>query len=143
MPLYDFECPQCDLHFERVLSVDDCDSCQPCPECDSCSKKIISLGHGGIFRKGDAVSWVKDAAKVLTKSDRPNPNLQTVDDYRRYLTLHPEVRPKESHPCIPSSYGDCFDAKPDPKQIERERSKRGEQKLREMRTITLSGQARP
>lgn len=137
MPLYDFECGNCGTEFEVCLAVSDCDKSQYCPECDRISRKVIRSGHGGIFRKSDASPWVRDAAKVLTDSDRPNPNLQSVDDLKRYLAENPKVRPKESHPAFPSSYGDCFDNRPDPAARAQERSRKGLKKLREMRAISI------
>jgi len=139
--LYDFECQICETHFERILPVSECDYPQECPSCGHVARKIIVLGHGGIWRKSDGAPWVRDAAKVLTDGDSPS-TMETVDDYRNYLAAHPEIRPKEDHPCIPSSYGDCFDSQPDPVQIAKDRSRKGHEKLRELQSITVnSGQA--
>lgn len=139
MPLFDYECMKCKIYFEKILPVDECDTAQDCPKCGERAVKIIMQGHGGIFRKSDAAPWVRDAAKVLTDDDeRPNPNLQSVDDLRKYLSENPNVRPKESHPAFPSSYGDAFSSKPDPVQQAKERSRKGREKLRAMRSITLN-----
>jgi len=143
MPLFDFECEYCKKHIEAILPVSRCDDIQFCPACGELARKIIVQGHGGIFRKGDASTWVREAAKVLTDDERPNPNLQSVDDFRKYLDQNPNVRPLESHPSIPSRYGDDLFVKPDLAQQAKVRSRKGHEKLREMRSITLNsaGQA--
>lgn len=137
MPLYTYVCDRCDHEFDVILPVSNCDDPVDCPKCGEISKKIIVLGHGGIWRKGDSVPWVRDTAKILTDSDHPNPNIQTPDDLKKYLEANPNIRPKEDHPLYPSHYGDCF-SRPDPKQVERERSRKGDKALREMRSITLN-----
>jgi len=138
MPLYSYECKN-EHFFEAILPVVQCDKPMVCPYCTGETRKIIINGHGGIFRKSDAAPWVRDAAKVLTDDDeRPNPNLQSVDDLRKYLSENPNVRPKESHPAFPSSYGDAFSSKPDLVQQAKERSRKGREKLRAMRSITLN-----
>jgi putative FmdB family regulatory protein len=138
MPLYSYEC-DCGRQFEAVLPVKKCDYPQHCPDCGLYAKKVIKIGHGGIFRTGDSVPWVRDVAKVLGDGEKPNPNINTVQDLRRYYKEHPNCLPKESHPAFPSSYGDAL-SKPDIKAQKERRSKIGHEKLRELRTITV-GQA--
>jgi hypothetical protein len=97
--------------------------------------KIISPGHGGIFRTGDGVPWVRTLNHILT-DDNGNPNkLESIQDLRAYYEAHPEVRPKESHPAFPSSYGDI--ERPDPAQAAKARKKEGEKLIRKMRSITV------
>jgi len=139
MPLYSYEC-ECGNDFEVVKKVSECDSKEKCPECGYTAKKVILNGHGGIWRMSDSLPWVRDAAKVLTEDDRPNPNINTVQDLRRYYKTHPNCRPKESHPAFPSSYGDALD-RPDEKAIKAKRSRQAHEKLREMRSIKVTGQA--
>lgn len=136
MPLYSYECQKCNVEFDQVLPLSKCDSIQNCPLCKTAAKKIIPLGHGGIRRTGDGVQWVRDASKVLCEGT--NQKLETVQDYRSFLARNPKVRPKEDHPCIPSSMGDYLYEKPDPKQINRERSRKGHELIREMRKITVN-----
>jgi len=145
MPLYDYQCIKCGYNFEAVLSVAECDDVQRCLVCSNNSTKIFTQGHGGIWRKSDSLPWVRDVAKVLTEapdSDRPNPNINTVDDLRNYYQTHPKVVPAESHPAFPSSLGDAKDSRPDPKEVKRKRKKQGNELLRKMRGITINSNAR-
>ena len=142
MPLYDYECTKCHEQFERILPVSECDDIQFCPECGVISDKIVSLGHGGIWRKGDSLPWVRDVAKVLTDNDRPNPNINTVDDLRNYYDTHPNVRPKESHPALPSSYGDSADKGKVDHELKRvQRSRKANEYLRNLRSIEVNSRA--
>ena len=136
MPLYTYEC-ECERKFERVLPVSMCDDPQVCPVCGRYAKKTIEWGHGGIIRTGDAVQWVKDAALTLD-SDKP---IETIQDLRNFYREHPNVRPVESHPALPSSYGDALDGKPDPVVEKKKRSKKGHELLRKMRSIEVGGRA--
>ena len=142
--LYDYECSHCKIYFEKILPVSECDSPQICPKCDAAATKIIIQGHGGIWRKSDGQPWVRDAAKMLNDNPddpRPNPNIQTTDDYVNYLKANPHIVPKESHPCLPSSMGDCFDSQPDPAEVAKKRTEAGNKLLRSKRSITInSGQ---
>lgn len=138
MPLYEYECP-CGREFDRVLPIAECDSEQTC-ECGNIAKKVITLGHGGIWRTGDELPWVRDVAMVLNDvpdDPRPNPNIKTVQDLRNYYATHPQVRPKESHPAFPSSFGD-FTSRTDPAYTKQQRSKKAHEKLRELRSINVS-----
>ncbi len=54
MPNFDFECPQCEVVFERRLSVSSCSDPQTCAECGSPVKKLISMPS--FILKGD--DWV-------------------------------------------------------------------------------------
>ena len=140
MPLYDFEC-KCGARFESVLAISDCEQDMPCPECGKPAKKIVALGHGGILRTGDSLPWIRDTAKVLTDDDNPNPNINTVQDLRQYYRDHPNIVPYDSHPALPSSLGDELDkrkTKADVAAFKKERSRRGHEKLRELRSITLT-----
>lgn len=142
MPLYDFEC-NCGNQFDMVLSMSECDKPQSCPACDGRAHKIIALGHGGIRRTGDGLPWVRSLNKVLTDENGNHTNLETVQDYRNYLAANPNVRPKEDHPALPSSYGDALYSKPDPAEVKRRRNKAGYEHLRKMRKIEVSGRATP
>lgn len=138
MPLFTYECKK-HGEFEAVLRVSECDNPVNCPICNKKAKKIISLGHGGIWRKSDSVPWVRSVAKVLTDNERPNPNINTVDDLKQYYKEHPNIRPKESHPAFPSSYGDAMDAgKIDKKQKMVERSRKASEYLRNLRRIEIN-----
>ena len=145
MPLYDYACYGCSYEFELVKPVSESNTTDKCPECGGMAGRIITLGHGGIQRTGDALPWVKDAAKILTDGDSPNPNIETIQDLRRYYKDHPNVIPAESHPALPSSLGDAIDKKQtlsDLKTLKEKRVRKGQEKLRELRSVTVtSGQA--
>ena len=139
MPLYDFLCPNCGKEDERFLMVSECDTLQYCSKCKNLLDKIITLGHGGIWRKGDSVPWVRSVAKFLTDGDKPNPNINTLDDLRTYYKEHPNIRPKESHPAFPSSYGDAIDAGHVNKEQQKvERSRKAFEHLRNLRRIEIN-----
>lgn len=135
--LYDYEC-QCGVHFEKMLPVAMCDQKQKCPECGRHAAKIIIGGHGGILRTGDDMPWVKSAALTLGDGEKPNPDINTIQDLRKYYADNPNVVPVESHPALPSSLGDRINSKPDPAASKRERSRRAHKKLREMRSISIT-----
>lgn len=137
MPLYDYECQHCGARFDTILPIS-CDTDEHhCPECGNAAKKVITLGHGGIVRTGDSVPWVREATLTLGDDAR---NVQTIQDLRKYYQTHPNVRPVESHSAFPSEYGDCMD-RPDPKQVAKQRSKKGHELIRSMRKIEVAGQA--
>jgi len=141
MPLYDYACYGCDNEFDEVRYVKDADKTSQCPKCGSMAGRIITLGHGGIQRTGDALPWVKDVASVLTDGDEPNKNIETIQDLRRYYQSHPNVVPAESHPSLPSSLGDSIYQKPTPASLNADKAKRarkGREKLRDMRSLSIS-----
>jgi putative FmdB family regulatory protein len=141
MPCYTFECPE-HGEFDAILHFDELEKHFPCPECGEKSKRVIVLGHGGIIRTGDSVPWVRDAAQVLTDNDHPNPNLQTIQDLRQYYRDHPNIRPAESHPAFPSSFGDALDSSHKDIKHEKEvRSRKGHELIRKMRKLEIHSSA--
>ncbi len=42
MPIYEYQCPQCQTVFEEWLSVSEATDKAPCPECQTASSRIIS-----------------------------------------------------------------------------------------------------
>lgn len=42
MPIYEYECPECGLRFERHLPISKFDSVQACPECATDARKLMS-----------------------------------------------------------------------------------------------------
>lgn len=100
--LYTYEC-RTHGTFDEVLSVHEFKRHMPCPECGKRSRNVITIGHGGIWRNDS--SWVRDASKVFEfDGNRP---METVSDLKSFLQSHPNIKPKESHPALPSSIGDC------------------------------------
>jgi putative FmdB family regulatory protein len=140
MPLYTYEC-NCGKEFDRVLPISDCDKPQGCPNCDGRGHRIITLGHGGIFRTGDSIPWVRSMSEILTDGDGPNPNMETIQDMRQFYRDHPNIIPADSHPSLPSSMGDELYKKPDLKAEKAARSKKAKEKLRELRAISVAGRA--
>lgn len=135
MPLYNYECKRCQCRFEMVLPVAKCDDPQPCIGCGAVADKTIEIGHGGILRKGDSIPWVRSVGKIL------GPGINTVEDLRNFYKTHPNIVPKESHPALPSKLGDAMYKKPDQVELKKQRSKKAHEKLRQLRRITLTGQA--
>jgi putative FmdB family regulatory protein len=137
VPIYDFECPECKQLFEHFLTIAQCEVMEdmyPCPVCGASAKKVIVLGHGGYLRPDS--QWIRGAAKVLSDDDRPLP-IENTTELRRYLEAHPHIKPKESHPAIPSRLGDC--ARPETEPEKRRRfHKEAEKRLTDMRSISIS-----
>lgn len=143
MPLYDYEC-ECGNTFDAILTVANCDQPQRC-KCGKVARKIIALGHGGIWRTGDSLPWIRDVAKVLGNDGEPPPQLETIEDLRNYHRANPNVVPMESHPALPSSIGDV-DRPPDKAQLKAERSRKAHDVIRNMRRVEVNsaaGQASP
>jgi len=81
MPLYDFECIECNHVQEKIYKTDDCPDMIPCSNCKviseinghniSIAKKIIAHGHGGI--QTDNPSWINDEVRgsLQDESERP------------------------------------------------------------------------
>jgi len=137
MPLYSYSCPKCQNYFEMVIPIAECDDPQRCELCGEISQKIIVLGHGGYLRPD--TGWVKGVSDVLEADIHPSKRaIKTVSDYKAYLKANPNVKPKESHPSIPSSYGDI--KRPDPAQDRINMKKRALETIRRKRQITV-GQA--
>lgn len=42
MPLYEYKCPECDVRFERLLSVADGRQAQ-CPDCETQASRVLSV----------------------------------------------------------------------------------------------------
>lgn len=134
MPLYDYKCPNITCgdirgkhQFERFLSVADCDKPQKCPRCGLKATKIIVLGHGGIQREDP--SWIKGVGQSL---ETP---METIGDLRKYYNEHPNIRPVESHPALPSSL--ACETPTDPGVIAKERTKAGIKKVADMRRVSI------
>jgi putative FmdB family regulatory protein len=128
VPLYTYYCKDCEYEFDEINSLSDCDRLEQCPKCGRPSKKIICLGYGGVQREDPA--WVKSVGESLETK------ISTIKELRDFYQQHPNIRPKESHPCLPSSIGDV--CKPDKVQRQRERKKRALEYLRKKRAITIS-----
>ena len=97
MPLYTYECPN-HGDFDIALSLNEMAEEVSCPDCSIISKKVIVSGHGGFFSTDS--NWPKEVGKTL---EAP---IETVQDLKKFYAKHPNIKPKESHPSIPSTVGD-------------------------------------
>lgn len=68
MPNYDFSCPQCEVVFERRLSISGSDDPQTCDTCGSTVKKLISLPN--FILKGD--DWVGKNLRIKSQMAERN-----------------------------------------------------------------------
>ena len=49
MPTYEYKCPKCGTRFERVQKISE-PSGAPCPKCGKKAERLISGGHGLVFK---------------------------------------------------------------------------------------------
>jgi putative FmdB family regulatory protein len=49
MPTYDYKCPNCGTVFERVQKITSSPK-SPCPKCGGMAQRLISGGHGLVFK---------------------------------------------------------------------------------------------
>ena len=131
--LYDYECEVCGIQFERILPVKKCNYPQYChnPSCQNIKpcKKIILLGHGG-FRRPDS-TWIRGIGEIM---ETP---LNNVEDLRRFYADHPNVKPHESHPALPSCVGDVKRPMTET-EFKTSRKKKARETLSKMRRIELT-----
>lgn len=71
MPIYEFQCEECELEFERVLSFADYAAPQSCPECQGACKKLVSSCD--FVLKGD--DWPGKAIRVKDQMKKKNARL--------------------------------------------------------------------
>jgi putative FmdB family regulatory protein len=142
MPIYDFECPECKRDFEHFLTIAECEACgnvRPCPVCGHEARKVITLGHGGVLRQDSA--WVRGVASVLSDDERKPLRIETMSELRDYYAAHPNIRPRESHPGLPSSLGDV--PKPETSAERRARlKKRALERVKDMRSVSINTPAK-
>ncbi len=139
MPIYDFECPECKQSFEHFLPMAECDNAQRCPVCGHEARKVIVLGHGGVLRQDSA--WVRDVASILSDDERRPLRIETVAELRDYYAKNPNIRPRESHPGLPSSLGDV--RKPETSEDRHTRlKKRALERVNDMRSISINTPAK-
>ncbi len=98
MPLYTYECPN-HGDFDILLSIKGMVKKIPCPDCNTISKQVIVNGGGGFFSTES--NWPKEVGKTLEE-----PSIETVQDLKKFYENNPNIKPKESHPSIPSTIGD-------------------------------------
>lgn len=126
--VYTYECPE-HGNFDIIMSLKDMKADYKCPECGHKSPKVIVLGSGGIQREDP--EWIRELDPII--NDDGSKPLRTIKDLRQFYETHPNVRPLESHPAIPSCLGDF--KRPDRAAEMQERKKRAEKVLREHRNL--------
>lgn len=53
MPMYEYQCPECDLRFELLRPAREASVDQPCPTCDADSRRVMSKQWSAfVFRDG-------------------------------------------------------------------------------------------
>jgi len=85
MPLYDFECQECENTFDKLLPLKRYKEPQTCSKCGGKTNKILTLGHGGI--QDDHPVWL-DESIVRQLQDTDNPGLNRIEsrtEYNNYL----------------------------------------------------------
>lgn len=84
MPLYDYQCQECQHQQEEFFKLSDLPETVKCEKCNGEAKKIITFGHGGLQCDGiNDVPWLESALKTL-QPDGEKP-LQTRSEYKQYL----------------------------------------------------------
>jgi putative FmdB family regulatory protein len=124
--IYTYQCPE-HGEFDIMMSLRDMRVSYKCPKCGHKSPKVIALGGG--IQKEDP-EWIRELNPIINEGGKP---LRTIKDLRQFYETHPNVRPLESHPALPSDLGDF--KKPDKVAEIRERKKRAERVLREHRSL--------
>lgn len=83
MPLFDYQCLDCENKFEKMLSLQEYNKTIYCPKCDNISKKLITLG--GI--QDDHPKWL-DGKIIRQLQDTDDPNVIPIEsrtEYNKYL----------------------------------------------------------
>lgn len=66
MPVYDYECYECEHRFEVIESPSQ-QAARSCPECGKASRRIISAGR--CFTGNNEAAWVKTVQDVVAKGE--------------------------------------------------------------------------
>ena len=132
MPSYTYECSNHGT-FDEIMTISEFKRNMPCPSCGKEARNIIVLGHGGVWRNDS--EWVRGVSKVF-EVDGHKP-FETVQDYHQFLKDNPSIKPKESHPALPSSIGDC-PRKPDKATRWRTMKKQAMEYLRKSEALTVN-----
>lgn len=70
MPIYEYECPKCDCHFELKKSFSDNGKTEPCPKCQGKARRVIC--PTAIVFKGSGF-YVTDSRGHNSASDEGKP----------------------------------------------------------------------
>lgn len=79
MPLYDYECRECEHRFE-VIEPAGMRFDMPCPSCGCWARRIISAGK--CFTGNNDAAWVRSVTEVVAKGSDADPH------DRRFLSSH-------------------------------------------------------
>ena len=85
MPLYDYKCRDCKKQFDKLIPLSRFKDPQSCPECGGTTKKILTLGHGGI--QDSHPVWL-DYKIIRQLQDTDDPGIRRIEtrtDYDNYL----------------------------------------------------------
>lgn len=124
--IYTYQCPE-HGEFDIMLTLANMKFSYACPKCKKDSPKIIV---GGSIQKEDP-EWIRDLNPII--NDEGGKPLRTIKDLRQFYKDHPNIVPLESHPSLPSSFGDV--KRPNEAVRLRERKKQAEKCLRDRRDL--------
>ena len=85
MPTYDFKCLECNETFEKLLPLNRYKEPQTCTKCGGKTKKILTLGHGGI--QDDHPKWL-DYKIIRQLQDTDDPTIKPIEtrmEYKKHL----------------------------------------------------------
>jgi putative FmdB family regulatory protein len=84
MPLYDYLCQDCENTFDKLIPLRKFKDPQSCPECGGKSKKVLTLGHGGI--QDDSPCWL-DESIIRQLQDTDDPRTKRIETRTEYNKL--------------------------------------------------------
>lgn len=61
MPLYDYECHNCEYTFEVIARIEE--TVVPCPKCERAADRIISVS--GAYTGNEDAPWIRSVADVI------------------------------------------------------------------------------
>lgn len=85
MPLYDYTCQDCKKTFDKLVPLSKFKAPQSCPKCGGKTKKVLTLGHGGI--QDDHPVWL-DESIIRQLQDTDDPGIRRIEtrtEYNNYL----------------------------------------------------------
>jgi putative FmdB family regulatory protein len=90
MPIFEFECPDCEIVYEVLDLKSDPKLEKPCPKCKRMNSKIVSAP--AVHLKDGGVGWAKDGySRRHTMADGPGEKSgRTVVPVRTNLSIEPD-----------------------------------------------------
>ena len=81
MPLYSYQCQDCDTEFELFFPLQEWDVIPNCPDCNGVGRKIYTCQI-----QRDEPVWLDDSVRdAIQDRDSPHKEIATRTDYKRYL----------------------------------------------------------